>query len=62
MIITPPRAPTIPNPGIFSLKDFLPPRKVDFRPAELMVVYDATSADPDRNEFEVQQLIEEFSE
>ncbi|MFQ5950871.1 MAG: VOC family protein [Candidatus Geothermarchaeales archaeon] len=39
-----------------------PPRKLDFRPVELMIVYDATFADPDGNEFEVQQLLEEFSE
>lgn len=37
-------------------------RKIDFRPAELRVVYEATVADPDGNEVEIQQVIREYSE
>jgi predicted enzyme related to lactoylglutathione lyase len=36
------------------------PRKVDYRPEELMVAYTATFADPDQNEFEILQVLERF--
>ncbi len=36
------------------------PRKVDYRPEELMVAYTATFADPDANEFEILQVLERF--
>ncbi len=39
-----------------------PPREIDFRPAELRLVYEATVADPDGNEVEVQQVIREYRE
>ncbi len=39
-----------------------PSRKIDFRPAELRLVYEATVADPDGNEVELQQVIREYSE
>lgn len=39
-----------------------PSRRIDFRPAELRLVYEATIADPDGNEVEIQQVIREYSE
>ncbi len=39
-----------------------PSRKIDFRPAELRLVYEATIADPDGNEVEIQQVIREYRE
>ncbi len=36
------------------------PRKIDFRPAELQVVYAATFADPDGNEFDLHQVLKRF--
>jgi predicted enzyme related to lactoylglutathione lyase len=39
-----------------------PPTKYDYRPTELQVAYAATFVDPDGNIFEVQQVIEEFSD
>ena len=36
------------------------PRKIDYRPEELMVAYTATFADPDQNEFEILQVLERF--
>jgi predicted enzyme related to lactoylglutathione lyase len=36
------------------------PRKIDFRPAELQVVYAATIADPDGNEFDLHQVLKRF--
>ncbi len=38
------------------------PRKYDYRPAELQVAYAATFADPDGNQFEAQQVLEEFED
>ncbi len=37
-----------------------PMRKIDFRPAELEIVYAATVADPDGNEFELHQVLKKF--
>ncbi|MGH2404434.1 MAG: VOC family protein [bacterium] len=37
-----------------------PPRRVDFRPAELQVAYQAVVVDPDGNEFELLQELERF--
>lgn len=37
-----------------------PSRKIDFRPAELRLVYEATVADPDGNEVVLQQVIREY--
>lgn len=39
-----------------------PPKRYDYRPAELQVAYAATFADPDGNVFEVQQVVQEFAE
>lgn len=38
------------------------PRKIDFRPAELQIVYAATFTDPDGNEFELHQVLKRFRE
>ena len=38
------------------------PRKIDFRPAELQIVYAATFADPDGNEFDLHQVVKRFRE
>ena len=37
-----------------------PPRRVDFRPAELQIAYQAVVTDPDGNEFELLQELERF--
>lgn len=36
------------------------PREIDYRPAELQMVYRTTFKDPDGNEFELQQVIKRF--
>ncbi len=36
------------------------PRRIDFRPAELQVVYAATFTDPDGNEFDLHQVLKRF--
>lgn len=37
-----------------------PVRKIDFRPAELEIVYAATVSDPDGNEFDLHQVLRRF--
>ena len=41
-------------------KVIVPPREIDFRPAELAIAREGVFADPDGNEFDFQQLIREF--
>ncbi len=41
-------------------KVVVPPRRCDFRPAELTIAYEGVFADPDGNEFDFQELIREF--